>query len=143
MKRHPSDPPMSALPDAPAQGEERRGGRRVTFRARVLAVGALGGEGRSVNLSPGGMYLQRFSGEPLRCGDVLDLVVDLPVGSIRARGEVVGETSEVFFDGVAVAFTRMSLTDRARLAGFVGGRRCAPPRGAILGRVPLERRAAG
>ena len=123
------------LPDS-----ERRGNRRVPYRARVLTVGPLGGEARTTNVSAGGLYLQRLEGAPLHRGDVVDLVVDLPGGAVRARGRVVGEGAEVFYGGAAVEFTRMSAADRARLEGFVGGRRCAPPRGAILGRIPVERR---
>lgn len=120
---------------------ERRGTRRVPYRARVLTVGPLGGEGRTTNLSTGGLYLQRLEGAPLHTGDVLDLVVDLPGGAVRARGRVVSSGHEVFYGGAAIEFTRMSTADRIRLEGFVSGRRCAPPRGAILGRVPVERRA--
>ncbi|MEZ4475452.1 MAG: PilZ domain-containing protein [bacterium] len=124
------------------QASERRTSRRVPYRARVKAVGALAGEGRTTNLSAGGVYLQRLSGRRLRQGDVVDLVLDLPGGAVRARGQVVKAVDEVFYPGAAVAFTTMSAADRALLEGFVAGRRGAPPRGAILGRIPVKRQVA-
>ena len=132
---------MKLLP-TPEIETERRGARRVPYRARVVTAGPLGGEARTTNISVGGLYLQCFEGAPLRQGDLLELVIDLPGGAISARGRVVGEGAEVFFGGAAIQFVRMSALDRVRLESFVRSRRCAPPRGAILGRVPVERRAA-
>ena len=120
---------------------DRRRGRRIPYRAPVRSPkGSI--ECRTTNLSMGGLYLQRLSATPFRLDQAVDLIVDLPIGSVRARGRVGSVVNEVFYQGASVIFFAMSDVDRALLADFVHNRRGWPPKGAILGRIPLIRRPA-
>lgn len=118
---------------------DRRRGRRISYRARVRSPKG-GVECRTTNLSLGGLYLQRLSAIPFRLDEGVDLIIDLPIGSVRARGRVSNVVNEVFYQGASVIFFAMSDADRALLADFVHNRRGWPPKRAILARIPLVRR---
>lgn len=118
---------------------ERRLGRRIPYRARVRSF-AGDVDCRTTNIGVQGLYLQRLSGTPFEKGESVELLVDLPIGTVRAVGEVVNTVDEVFYQGAAVVFTRVSDTHRARLADFVHNRRGWLPRGAILARIPIAHR---
>ena len=119
---------------------DRRHGRRIPYRARVRSPKG-GVECRTTNLSLGGLYLQRLSATPFRLDQAVDLIIHLPIGSVRARGRVGATVNEVFYQGASVIFIAMSDADRALLADFVHNRRGWMPKGAILGRIPLVRRS--
>lgn len=117
---------------------DRRRGRRVPYRARVRTSNGMAA-GRTTNLSLGGMCLQRSGEAPLRIGQAIHLLVDLPIGPVSVHGRVVSAIDGVFYQSVAVVFVAMPAEHRARLADFVHNRRGFLPRGAILARIPLRR----
>jgi hypothetical protein len=117
---------------------DRRRGRRIPYRARVRSPKG-GVECRTTSLSVGGLYLQRLSAERFRLDQPVDLIIDLPIGAIRARGRVASVVDEVFYQGASVVFFAMSDAHRSMLADFVHNRRKARPKGVILARIPLVR----
>lgn len=118
---------------------ERRLGRRIPYRARVRTFDNEV-DCRTTNISVSGLYLQRLSGQPFFKGERVELLIDLPIGTVRALGEVVNTVNEVFYQGAAVVFVQVSDEHRARLADFVHNRRGWLPRGAILARIPIAHR---
>ncbi len=118
--------------------EDRRH-ERVPVRIGVREVYGRG-EARTTNLSAGGFYMQHYGERKLRAGQLLDVVLDVPGGSIRAVGKVVRNMEEVFYAGARVKFVSITSKDRARIDRFVRGRRLkSPVRGTPLARIPLVR----
>lgn len=88
-------------------------------------------ESRATNLGEGGLYLQRFTDEPLCPGENLYLELQLPDGPVEVVGRVVKAARELFHEAGAVTFTAISSVDARRIRRYVTERRRA--------RTPLAR----
>lgn len=71
------------------RADDRRRHSRLTLGARVTLTGAdRTFQGVAQNMSYSGV-LVKTDGEALECGAEYDVVIELPFGAVRARGEVV------------------------------------------------------
>lgn len=95
-------------------------------------------EARAINISEGGLYLQRLVGDVPTAGEHLELEISLPgEAPMRVFGRVLTPKHEVFYPAGAVAFTHLSSAAALRLRRFVHSRGRRPIRGVPIGRVGL------
>lgn len=95
-------------------------------------------EGRALNLSEGGLYLQRLVGDLPEPGERLELEIILPGdGPLRVFGQVIAPRDEVFYPSGAVAFTHLSSQAALRIRRFVHSRGRRPVPGVPIGRIAL------
>jgi len=95
-------------------------------------------EARAINISEGGLYLQRLLGDVPVAGEHLELEISLPgEAPMRVFGRVLAPKDEVFYPAGAVAFTHLSSAAALRLRRFVHTRGRRPVRGVPLARVGL------
>lgn len=95
-------------------------------------------EGRAVNLSEGGLYLQRLAGDLPEAGERLELEILLPgEDPVRVFGQVIAPRAEVFYPSGAVVFTHLSSQAALRIRRFVHTRGRRPVPGLPIGRMNL------
>jgi hypothetical protein len=103
---------------------DRRAHLRVPCLTTVREYGrGLPIESRATNLCEGGLYLQRFTDEPLCPGENLYLELQLPDGPVEVVGRVVKAARELFHEAGAVTFTAISRVDESRIRHYVTERR--------------------
>tara|TARA_B100001250_G_C19326656_1_gene582836 strand:+ start:132 stop:500 length:369 start_codon:yes stop_codon:yes gene_type:complete len=111
-------------------------------RCQLKVTSACGGiEGRAVNISESGLYLQSRGSEVLKVGERYDLRIALAGRHIEVQAEIVESRSELFHEAGSARFTKMSTPARASLRNFTDSleRRGGDSK---LARIQLVRRPA-
>jgi hypothetical protein len=120
-------------------GQDRRIHTRAPCRVNVRELRPRSRtDGRALNLSEGGLYLQRLVGDLPEPGERLELELLLPgEAPLRVFGRVIAPRNEVFYPAGAVAFTHLSGHAALRIRRFVHSRGRRPVAGVPIGRVAL------